>query len=315
LNKTLTKWESLQWLRERFLSPSTSSHTNDYWEERPELLALYDHSFAARIGWKWDSVLAEIKAKNWAPPESYVLVDWGCGTGRASRSFLESFGDRPPEEIYLHDHSARALAFATEKLKPLGIPLHSALPASTGSQKMVLLVSHVLSELPSRSRERLFHWTQFADAVIWIEPGTPDSSQKLIQLREQSREKFVVVAPCPHQAVCPLKENPKDWCHFFADIPSMVHQSAEWREFSEALNIDLRSLPVSYLCLQKGITAEQKKGGRLIGRPRVYKGYLTGLICRESTAVEEKFLKRDKTGPFRELKEGGFRLAIPDNKP
>lgn len=274
----------------------------DYWDSEATLEE-YDRTLGERIRWKWDNVLAELKAVGWQPPGDTV-VDWGCGTGVASRAFADVF---PIKRLHLHDRSARAVDFARKKIT--SVETLSSLPDSG----FVLLLSHILSELSDDNLRSVQNIALKADAVLWVEPGTPESSRRLIEFREMAREKFQFVAPCPHQATCGLRGNEKDWCHFFGEVPSWAHQSAEWREIATRLGIDLRSLPLSYLCLSKS-AVELPSRGRLLGRPRAYKGYVTSLVCRESGVKEEKFLKRDESVDFSALKKGGFRITISDSK-
>src|SRR5215203_3701374 len=86
-------WEALDWevldrLRATFLAGQPA--TGNYWQSAVDL-ANYDFTYAQRIGWKWDAVLAELKLRGWSPPTG-KLVDWGCGSGVASRCVLDAFG-------------------------------------------------------------------------------------------------------------------------------------------------------------------------------------------------------------------------------
>src|SRR5262249_47434333 len=137
-------WAGLKALRETFLSEKPSA-SGDYWES-PEQLEAYDSTFGARIGWKWDAVLRELKGRGWHPEEAVSVVDWGCGTGIASRRFLDAFGEYP---VHLFDRSRLAVKFAADK-----IPGAIALSASPLSD-FILLVSHVLNELPIHAEKAL----------------------------------------------------------------------------------------------------------------------------------------------------------------
>ncbi len=57
-----------------------------YWASA-RTLELYDRIFAARIGWKWEAVLDEVEQRGGLPAPRSVL-DWGTGTGVASRTTL-----------------------------------------------------------------------------------------------------------------------------------------------------------------------------------------------------------------------------------
>ena len=57
----------------------------------PGMLEDYDRTFATRIGWKWDFVLSRLKESGWRYDEDTSLIDFGCGTGIASRRYLHYF--------------------------------------------------------------------------------------------------------------------------------------------------------------------------------------------------------------------------------
>ena len=66
-------WRALARLRANFLQGSAGQ--GDYWQRESDL-ASYDATFAQRIGWKWDYVLAELSRRGWSPPRGEVF-DWG----------------------------------------------------------------------------------------------------------------------------------------------------------------------------------------------------------------------------------------------
>ena len=63
MNWTALDWKTLDRLREGFLSGSAAK--GPYWKSRDDL-AHYDATYAERIGWKWDAVLAELRARGGA---------------------------------------------------------------------------------------------------------------------------------------------------------------------------------------------------------------------------------------------------------
>ncbi len=282
-------WKLLESLRARFLSEEPGAG-GDYWTDAS--LAAYDATFAQRIGWKWRAVLGELKVRGWTPPSDEVL-DWACGTGIASRTYAEFF---PGAKVKVWDRSSKAMAFAG------GEPAES----TTG----VLLLSHVLGELSQKNEKALLERVASAAATIWVEPGTPLLSQKLISIRERLRDRFHLVAPCPHQAKCGLQGDTKHWCHHFAPPAPEAFTTSEWREFSTRMKIDLRSLPTSYLVLDSR-RPPSTGGGRVIGRPRESKGYVRALVCREFGVLEEKIVDRLAPDLARIVRAGGFSVRLP----
>ncbi len=300
-------------LRARFLDAPAEG--GDYWESA-ELLAAYDATFAERIGWKWDSALAELRARRWAPPAGSVLIDWGCGSGVAGRRVLAAFGAGHFSRLVVHDRSALARRFAAERATAAfpGLAVEQAPDWGdvAPAQPFTLVLSHVLNELPPVESAALLALVRRAAAVLWVEPGTSDVARALVALRENLRNEFTVVAPCTHNHACGLltPENQRHWCHHFARPPIEAFTSAFWSEFSLRLGIDLRSLPYSFLALDRPVTAgdapsaEPEEWSRILGEPRELKGHFKVLSC-EATGVTERMLqKRDDKALFKTFRRG-----------
>mgnify|MGYP000367251904 CR=1 FL=1 len=297
-------WNALKELRQIFLDGSKKNR--NYWDSK-ELLEAYDETFAKRIGWKWDSVLNEIKPKLHIKA-GFTLVDWGAGTGIATRRFLSHFEDSVPEKIILVERSEAAREFAKSKIQ-----LESQIPVETSPQikdlpsSTVLLVSHVLTELSDPAIEELSQLAAQASEVIWIEPGTPECSQHLARVRQKLLPHLQVVAPCTHDSPCPLLDAHQDWCHHFTAVPSEAFTTEKWKTFSKEMGIDLRSLPTSYLVLSKNFSLEREKPlERLIGRSRVYKGYALADFCGPKGITHAKIFEKTDKKLIRFLKDAPF---------
>ncbi len=298
------EWKTLRRLREGFLN-RTAGHAN-YWRE-PEDLALYDATFAERIGWKWDAVLRELDARGWQPTSLRVL-DWGCGTGIASRRVLAHWPQFA--ELSVHDRAPAAARFAAESARRD----HPRIKVGTGDvvdANTLLVLSHVINELPPHELSRLLDLARQAGEVIWVEAGAREESRKLSEVRDALLARgpgLVAVAPCTHQATCGMlvAKNERHWCHHFATPPSEVFQDARWHQFSAELGIDLRSLPFSFLVLQRLRPAAPTPTGfsRVIGEPREYKGYDKVLSCHEHGVGELMLQKRDAPALLREVRAG-----------
>ncbi len=272
----------------------------DYWTT-PRALELYDLFFAQRIGWKWDAVLRELHLRQWAPPLTRV-VDWGCGTGIAGRSVLSAFPTL--RSIALIDRSPAALAFAAQRLREK-FPDIALTTDITPDSSTLLVVSHVLNELPPRALQELLALFPKAGAVLWVESGARAESRRLSELRAQLMEQGLsIVAPCPHQGACGMlqTENEHHWCHHFTAAPSHAHQDPAWSQFSRQLGIDLRSLPYSFLVLQPTPAQPLPAGvSRVIGYPRSLKGHDKVLACREENLAELTLQKRDAPDLLRHI--------------
>lgn len=294
-------WAALGRLRAAFLAGTAGER--DYWQEESDL-ASYDATFAQRIGWKWDFVLEDLRGLGWTPPPGPV-TDWGCGSGVAGRAFLDHFPAAAGTALHLWDRSPLAVGFAARRARER-FPALRVLPGTTAPGG-VWLLSHVLTELsPAQVEETLGRLTQ-ADAVLWVEPGTYEASLALIAIRERLRTRFHVVAPCLHGGPCGLLApgNEPHWCHHFAAPPSWVFTDADWGRFASLLGIDLGSLPVSCLVLDRRPAPAPPPGAvRMLGRPRLLKAAVRELVCDAAGVREIELPKRAHPDFHRAVKKG-----------
>jgi len=234
----------------------------------------------------------------------------------ASRRVLDCFG---PERFFilrLFDRSSLATAFAAEMAQETfpSLPIERVDSAwsAGGEPTGVLILSHVLNELDEAGGKALRQAIDRAEAVLWVEPGTWADSRALIAIREQLREKFLLIAPCPHQGACGLliPQNARHWCHHFARPPHGIMADSNWVRFAQHAGIDLRSLPFSFLVLErKGLRQPvpglmPDGGSRVLGAPRVYKGFAKLLSCQAEGVCELELQKRAAPEVFNAFKNG-----------
>lgn len=325
-------WRALKRLRAKFLEGRAGE--GDYWQAESDL-ASYDATFAQRIGWKWDYVLAELARRGWSPPGG-ELLDWGCGSGIAGRAFLDHFGIGAVTALRVWDRSTLAMQFAARrarekypalKVEPglgmFSVPAQTverrastrreagdgAQPArpETAAPPFTLLLSHILTELAPEPTEALLRLAATAQSVLWVEPGTHEVSRALIVIRERLRNQLSVVAPCTHQEACGLLAagNERHWCHHFASPPPGLFTDSAWSRFANLLGIDLRDLPLSFLVLDRRPAPTLPAGAtRILGHPRIYKPHALLLSCDASGVCERKLTQRALPAEFKQLKKG-----------
>ncbi len=306
----MMNWDSLDWaalerLRNGFLSGAGAAGA--YWQT-PTDLAAYDLTFAQRIAWKWDAVLAELKQRGWAPPAGEVF-DWGCGSGVAGRCVVRAFGPENFSGLHVFDRSSLAMDFAVARAKAAFPKLAVQAGAPTDGRVGLLVLSHVLNELPAAERDALLAIALRAEAVLWVEPGTHADSRALVAMRERLRGEFEVIAPCTHRETCGLLApgNERHWCHNFTAPPPGVLTDSDWVRFGQRMGIDLRSGPYSFLVLErKGLRpASTNFSGwrRVIGSPRVYKGFAKVFCCQADGVADFTLQKRDAAAAYKQLKD------------
>ncbi len=296
-------WNALRRLRERFLQFDENPGGADYWKSDREL-ASYDFTFAERIGWKWDAVLDELRTRGWTPPEG-TMLDWGCGTGVAGRRVVAEWREQC-KKLSVQDRSRAAEQFALRKARETFPGLTVERADSSAPPPALLVISHVLNELPpgSEALERLLTLASQAQAILWVEPGTAVVSRRLIAARARLLPHLRPVAPCPHMLECGLltEGNERHWCHHFAKAPREVFQDAGWGRFAKLLEIDLGTVPFSYLVLDRRPLAVST-ATRILGEPRHYKGYAKILACREEGVRELTLQKRDGPEALKAMKK------------
>ncbi|HMO66854.1 MAG TPA: hypothetical protein PKE47_16825, partial [Verrucomicrobiota bacterium] len=118
---------------------------------------------------------------------------------------------------------------------------------------------------------------------------------------------FHVVAPCLHRGACGLLApgNEPHWCHHFAASPPWVFTDPDWGRFASLLGIDLGSLPVSHLVLDRRPPPARPPGEvRVLGRPRLLKAAVRELVCDAAGVREMEVPKRTRPDFHRAVRKG-----------
>ena len=296
-------WNALRVLRDLLMAEAPVP--DPYWSHRSQLEA-YDATLGARIGWKWDAVLEELCLRGWKPTGNR-LYDFGCGTGIATRRFLKVFASEI-ESVTLYDHSSMAMQLARVKIEEEFPEVRVRMGTPEDRLDGMVLVSHLITELPSHRLSELSERLLRADSVLWVEPGSHASSRFLIEVREELRQRFSVSAPCPHQNACGLTAEgmEKQSCHHFAEPPMEVHQNAFWTRFRQELSLDLSAVAYCFLVLDKAANPEVplESLSHQIGKPLLQPKFIRLLCCQEEDVAELVASRRTGSVLYRDIKKG-----------
>jgi hypothetical protein len=309
-------WQILDRLRDTFLSGRFKG--TPYWRSARDL-DQYDQTLGERIGWKWDSVLDELKSIGWCPPETVTrVVDWACGSGIAGRRVLNAFpGIR---RLHLIDHSGLAVDYARDRARTAfpGVEVSEGLPGDFSDA--LLVISHVLNELDPAPREELLRIARASAAILWVESGTHETARALQSVRDQLVPYRRVIAPCTHSKTCPLLQPgmERHWCHHFGNPPAEAFTDGNWARFADRAGIDLRSLPYAFLAMDPAGDAGGEPDAtpwvRILGRAQVSKPSARVLVCGEDGAGEQALTRRDEPELYRAFKKGDGPRRIADLK-
>ena len=292
--------QHIAFLRETFLDQAPERRFEDYWKDHLRLTA-YDQTLARRILWKWQAVLS-VAQEAIRLPSSYVLLDWGCGSGVASEAWLTEQALPRPKEVILYDRSQLAMNYSEAKIADLdpGLPVRKLKDTEPFPPQAVVLLSHVINELPQTIRENLLKKLERASLIVWVEPGSKEASLLLGAAQRLLRPNFPTLFPCPHQHPCPqgVEATESNWCHFFAKPPAAIFHSSEWATFARQNQIDLTSLPLSFLVASRLEKTATSPGNLILGKPNVHKGYADVILCSRRGLLEKERLQAKRERSF-----------------
>ncbi|MFF1547208.1 small ribosomal subunit Rsm22 family protein [Streptomyces sp. NPDC058291] len=245
-------------------------------------------------------------APGWTPASQ---VDVGGGTGAATWAVNATWpGTRP---VTVLDWSEPALALGREVAAA-----HPALgdvrwqrarvnASLTLESADLVTVSYVLNELAAPDRAALVDAAaSAAQAVVIVEPGTPDGYARVIEARGRLiTAGFRVAAPCPHSADCPIAPG-TDWCHFSARVSrSSLHRQVkggslpyEDEKFSYVAAVRFPVSPAS---------------SRVVRRPQIRKGQVLLDLCETEERLSRTTVTKRHGDLYKEARDADWGDAWP----
>ncbi len=223
------------------------------------------------------------------------LLDIGAGPGTATWAAAEAFASL----------DAFTLLDANAALRDLAIDLAQSSPRlasmryEPGDARKLLAVapeadfvvaSYVINELGDSERTALTDamWAKTRDTLLVVEPGTPAGYARIIELRARLIAAGAhVIAPCPHDAECPLKT--PDWCHF-----SQRLQRSRAHKHLKGAELPFEDEKFSYVALSRVRVAQRP--ARVLAQPQTTKIAVTAKICASDGVETVSVPHRDKGG-------------------
>ncbi len=227
------------------------------------------------------------------------LLDVGAGTGAASWAAIGQWPDMTAITMLDHNPALRALA---RKLADEG-PLAGAeiLSGELGVEKPkadLVVASYVLAELPKEKAAAIAAdlWQSADEALVLIEPGTPDGFARIRTARAALIAAGAhVAAPCTHDKACPLTGD--DWCHFSKRLP----RSRDHMLLKEA-SVPFEDERFAYVVMTREKVAA---GARILAPPLESKPGLTFKLCDETGLRAQFVASRDKD-EYRRVRKRGW---------
>ena len=249
---------------------------------------------ATRLPATYAAVRASLDALNEARPDftPKTLLDVGAGPGTVLWATSELWPDL--EQALLLEASA-AVRKVGETLAADTITVRTEWRSGdvttdlAGLQPADLVTcAYVLDEIVPASLPKMVDrlWQLTADTLLVVEPGTPAGWQRILAVRAQLIAAGAhVLAPCPHQAPCPL--NPPDWCHFARRVArSRLHRLAKDAE------VPWEDEKFIFVAVSRQPAAS--RAARVIAPPKSGSGKVLLKLCGpDGGAGEQLFTKRD----------------------
>ncbi len=204
-------------------------------------------------------------------------VDIGGGTGAATWAVAATWGGERPVTVLDWAEPALALgreiAAAHPDLKDAEWRRSRIGASLTVESTDLVTVSYVLGELTEADRASVVDIAAgAAQAVVVVEPGTPDGYLRVLEARDRLvAAGFHIAAPCPHSAACPVVPG-QDWCHFSARVSrTSLHRQVKGGQ------LPYEDEKFSYVAATRFPVAPAPS--RVVRRPQIRKGQVLLDLC------------------------------------
>ncbi|MEU3301023.1 small ribosomal subunit Rsm22 family protein [Streptomyces sp. NPDC006678] len=257
------------------------------------------------------SALAALRAAapSWVPA---THTDIGGGTGAASWAVADAWPDGGHRTTVL-DWAEPALALGRE----LAAGADSAALRGARWQRArigdamrlepadLITVSYVLKELDESDRTAVVGQAAAAgQAVLIVEPGTPDGYGRIIAARDLLIGAGLrVAAPCPHSERCPIVPG-TDWCHFAARVSrSSLHRRVKGG------SLPYEDEKFSYVAATRFPVAPAP--ARVTRRPQIRKGQVLLELCASDETLHRETISKRHGALYRAARDASWGDAWP----
>ncbi|MDR6973510.1 ribosomal protein RSM22 (predicted rRNA methylase) [Streptomyces sp. 3330] len=169
----------------------------------------------------------------------------------------------------------------------------------------LVTVSYVLNELAAPDRAVLLDAAaSAAQAVVIVEPGTPDGYARVIEARDRLiAAGFRVAAPCPHSAACPIVPG-TDWCHFSARVSrSSLHRQVKGG------SLPYEDEKFSYVAAARFPVSPVPS--RVVRRPQIRKGQVLLDLCEAEERLSRTTVTKKHGELYRAARDADWGDAWP----
>ncbi|MEH2474886.1 ribosomal protein RSM22 (predicted rRNA methylase) [Nitrobacteraceae bacterium AZCC 2161] len=249
----------------------------------------------ARMPATYAAVTASLNALQEVRPDfaPATLLDCGAGPGTASWACAEAFASIHKFTLLDSNAALRTLALHladdSTRIKAMRYDLgDAAAKLAEAPSSDLVIASYVINELNDAARKTLvaLMWAKTNDTLLIVEPGTPAGYQRILDARTTLiADGAHVIAPCPHDAACPLEK--PDWCHFTQRLQrSKVHKQLKSAE------LPYEDEKFIYMALSRAPV--MRRPSRVLAQPVTTKVAVTAKLCTNEGVIAAIAPRRDK---------------------
>lgn len=280
---------------------TSDSIFDDPYQKLAYLAARFPATFAAAS--RVFSILAE------QMPHFFPATILDIGAGPATATLAASFIYPQIHKAFLLERNRNAIDLGKKLLQ--SVDIHEPIYLHQDMQTVkefpnadLCIFSYSLGELSNS--EKLFAnlCNSSLSTFIFLEPGTPSGFQMILKARNFFLENgFKIVAPCPHEKSCPLKEN--DWCHF-----SVRLERSKLHRLLKAGDLGYEDEKFSYVIFTK-LSFEKIAQHRIIRHPFKGSGHMKFTLCSTSGEKEEIVVTKKNREFYKKAKETAWGDLLP----
>lgn len=225
--------------------------------------------------------------------ELKTLLDIGAGTGTASwvaSDYLDLENITCIENEINMLSLGKQLMHANNKIYDIAKwKKQNVLTENIEEKADLVITAYMLNELNQKNLNSILEklWNATNKLLLIVEPGTPESYNRLMKIRNYYIEKNAeIVAPCPHTKECKIQND--DWCCFSCRIArTKIHKLLKEGESP------YEDEKFCYLALYKDKI--QNKESRILRHPKIESGLIRLKLCNKDSSINEVIItKRDK---------------------
>jgi ribosomal protein RSM22 (predicted rRNA methylase) len=170
-------------------------------------------------------------------------------------------------------------------------------------------VGYVLGELTDAQQAAMVALAvRAAPAIVLVEPGTPAGHRRILLARERLLASgYLLAAPCPHDAECPLAAV-GDWCHFAARLQrSAVHRQVKGAELGYEDEKFSYVAAVRPSLLWPGAPPDPAlPAARIVRRPQQRKNLVTLDVCRRDGTAGPELIGKSARETYRDARKSSW---------